>query len=219
MKRVWTWLFWVILIVLPLIVAWVCFECLPSSPLRDNFLGDALATVIGAIIGIPIALWLGRRQQKEQEERELHAELKEFTERRAKILTLIKRELDYNQECIVQSKKNRGSETEKELPIRGFKDELCRAFSDGGELEWITNLDLLDSISQAYHYIRVASELESIYLQYHYYPGTYIQPRREEGIPVRLDQFKEMMLPSIGGALREINKTLAETDNPECQIV
>jgi hypothetical protein len=214
MKRIMTWLFGGIAIALSFFVAWVCFECLPSSPLRDNFLGDALATVIGAIIGIPIALWLGRRQQKEQEERERQAEQRESAERKAKILRLIKRELEHNREHIIEDEKRNERKEEKGPPIRGFKDELWRAFSDGGELEWITDLDLLHSISQAYHYIRVASELEGLYLQYHYYPGTYPQPRREESIPGRLDRFEKIVLRFIEKALGEIDKSLLEKENP-----
>jgi hypothetical protein len=208
-------LFWGIAIALLVFVAWVCFECLPSSALRDNFLGDALATIIGVIIGIPIALWLGRKQQKDQEERERQAEQRESAERKAKILKLIKRELEHNREHIVESEKRNGRKEEKEPPIRGFKDELWRAFSDGGELEWITDLDLLHFVSQAYHYIRVASELEGLYLQYHYYPGPYIEPRREESIPGILDRFKEIVLRFIEKALGEIDKSLLEKENPK----
>jgi hypothetical protein len=35
-----------------------------------------------------------------------------------------------------------------------LKDEMWRAFSDGGELSWLRNLDMLGSLSDSYFNVR-----------------------------------------------------------------
>jgi hypothetical protein len=49
--------------------------------------------------------------------------------------------------------------------IEGLKDELWNAFADGGELEWIRDLELMHVISFAYHYVRRITYFERLYLQ------------------------------------------------------
>ena len=60
-------LYWIAVIAIGIFGAWFCFNHVPQSAFRDSFLGNLLATIIGVIAGIPIALWVSRLQQDEQE--------------------------------------------------------------------------------------------------------------------------------------------------------
>jgi len=61
-----------------------------------NFLSNALATFIGIILGIPVALWLNRIQQKSSEASEKRKVEMEATGRKKHVLQLIKEELITN---------------------------------------------------------------------------------------------------------------------------
>jgi hypothetical protein len=97
-----------------------------------------------------------------------------------------------------------------EIYLGGFKDELWNAFSDGGELEWIEDLQLLDVFSFAYHYIRRLIYLEKVYVQLRYHSG----PKSRDGI-ADLDKFTGCLveiyntaIEPIDHALREVGKAL-----------
>jgi hypothetical protein len=170
----------------------------------ENFMGNWAATMIGAVIGIPIALWLSRRQQREQEKRELETQQQEAVARKAKILNLIRSELQYNRDQLMESK----TETNHVVFINGLKDELWSAFSDGGELEWIRDLQLLYDISFAYHYVRRLIYLEKMYLEIEYYPGTRSLYGVKEELVKQLVQIDPDALKCINHALEAIERNI-----------
>lgn len=157
--------YWSATIVIGIYSAWICFDKIPESAFRDGFLGNLLATIIGVIAGIPIALWVSRLQQDEQEKIEIEIKKREETERTIKVLSLVKKELEYNLDQLRKQKQGLSNHKEKFLPIDGQKDELWNAFSDGGELQWIKDLQLLDKISMAYYDIRRVIHLEKMLLE------------------------------------------------------
>jgi hypothetical protein len=172
--------------------------------------------MFGAIIGIPIALALNRKQQKEQEEIEQQAKNQEASERKAKILKLVKEELEHNRDHIRKSQEDPNGVSEGVIHPNGLKDELWNAFSDGGELEWIRDLQLLHIVSLAYHYIRRAAYLERLYLQYKYYPGTRADSNRfpgEAGLSKWLTQLYPTVLDFIEKALKEIDTSMTELES------
>jgi len=72
---------------------------------------------------------------------------------------LLREELKHNadQVDIWQSSPDRSRTTG---PLAAFlKDQLWRAFSDGGELSWVKDLDLLASISHSYYSIHAIHDL------------------------------------------------------------
>jgi hypothetical protein len=116
-----------------------------------NFLSNALATFVGAIIGIPVALWLNQIQQNTLEKSEKEKTDLETSSRKKKLLNLIKDELEFDLEIF--------STRHDEVYINGldiykFKLETWKSISDGGEIQWVQNLDLLNAISLAYYSIR-----------------------------------------------------------------
>jgi hypothetical protein len=56
-------LFWITTFAAVNAGAWLLFTRLPTSPFLDSFFGNEIATLVGLLLGVPIALGLSRRQQ------------------------------------------------------------------------------------------------------------------------------------------------------------
>lgn len=120
-----------------------CWQHFFNVGFWQGFLSELIATFIGAGIGVWGALWLSRYQEKQTE-----------MERKVKILLLIRKELEHNKDTI----SNKASMLSVFMDVLDLatllKDESWTAFSEGGELEWIKDPDLLGIISEAYHAIK-----------------------------------------------------------------
>ena len=119
----------------------------------QNFVSNALATFLGAIIGIPIALGLSRHQEKTSEK-----------ERKTKILGLLREELLANLTQLSGWNKSKDKRAEAIIIGPFLRDESWKAFSDGGELEWIKNPKLISELANAYSYVRLMQQLSERYL-------------------------------------------------------
>ncbi len=118
----------------------------------QNFVSNALATFVGAVVGIPIALWLNRHQEKSSEK-----------ERKEKILRLLQEELTINLGHLSEWNKTRHKERYANIIGPFLRDESWMGFSDGGELEWIKDPALLSELANAYSYIRLLQQLTERY--------------------------------------------------------
>jgi hypothetical protein len=123
----------------------------------QSFLSNALATFLGAVIGIPIALLLNKYQEKASE-----------FERKRKILSLLKEELLINLTQISAWNKNPNKHIETNVIGPFLRNESWKAFSDGGELKWIKNPILLSELARAYSHIRTLQELSERYINLFY---------------------------------------------------
>ena len=119
-----------------------------SPSFLDGFIGNWLATVLGLAFGIPIGLEVERLQSQ-----------KESRNRKLKILGLVKKELEFNHGLISKNWVGKDPLERGSFIGGNLKDELWNAFSDGGEIEWIDNIELLDKIADAYYHIRQLSVL------------------------------------------------------------
>ena len=120
-----------------------------------DFVSNGGATLLGAIVGIPIALWISNFQGKREE-----------NERKKKILNLLFQELLTNLGTVSGWKRRSNNFMIESLDLIVFlKLEHWDAFSDGGELQWIKNPTLLGTIAEAYNYIRMLRELCSKYFE------------------------------------------------------
>jgi hypothetical protein len=127
-------------------------------PFWQNFVSNTLATIVGVVIlGIPIALWLNKHQEKSSEK-----------ERKKKILSLLKEELFTNLTLLSGWEKNDNKQIEVNIIGPFLRNESWKAFSDGGELQWIKNPILLSELAQAYSYIRTLQELSDKYINLFY---------------------------------------------------
>ena len=142
-KRYW----WIIILgfIVPLTYA---ITRILSPSFLDGFIGNWLATVLGLAFGIPIGLEVERLQSQ-----------KESRNRKLKILGLVKKELEFNHGLISKNWVGKDPLERGSFIGGNLKDELWNAFSDGGEIEWIDNIELLDKIADAYYHIRQLSVL------------------------------------------------------------
>jgi len=153
LKNIKLWIVWLFIVALILFAAWLSFQLVAQSSFRDSFLGNLFATVIGVIVGIPIALEINRIQQEVQEKGEQERQTREKLSHKTRVLTLIKRELEYNRELLLYVVE-RQDEHPQLVTHLGLKNDTWNSFSDSGELQWVDNLELLDGISTAYYHIR-----------------------------------------------------------------
>jgi hypothetical protein len=164
----------VALIILAIIPIIYFFTHRGETAFLDSTMGNWFATMAGAFVGVISALELYKWQEKREDivrERETKIKEREEYEHSLKIMTLISDELDHNKNQIIDSNTLAKHEnTERLVFSDGLKVELWDALSDGGELQWIKDPELIDIISRAYHYIRREIELESIFLEILYSP-------------------------------------------------
>jgi hypothetical protein len=117
----------------------------------QGFVGNLFATVIGVIIGIPIAFWINRR-----------AEIAIEVEKTDKVIKLLGMELHENY-CHIIDVRNpiTNDETIIELATLGptLKDELWSTFSDGGELQWVKRPAVIGAFAQIYGEIKTIKYL------------------------------------------------------------
>ncbi len=135
-----------------------------------NFLSNTLATLVGVGIGIPIALWINRRQQKFVESMENIKTENEISVRKKKIVQLVYNELKDNKQLLLQLYETRRAvllfEEREYEHFYQLRVEHWNALSDGGELEWIHDLELLHAMALAYGSIKVVQETGKAYSTY-----------------------------------------------------
>ena len=112
----------------------------------QDFFSNGISTLVGVIIGIPVALYVNRLQESATEK-----------ERKKKILTLLSKELGSNQEILKQWHFSNEDLTTGNIAVEDLSiflgDEVWRAFSDGGELQWIKDPDILRRLAYTYFLI------------------------------------------------------------------
>ena len=193
MKNHINWKYWAIILVLVIVPVAYFVSQFTDVQFIDSAMGNWFATMVGAIGGIFIALELERWKNKSDE--------RDHTN---KVLTLVKGELQEN----LSSLNTRVSENNPNRfnPYR-LKDELWNAFSDGGELQWIKDLDLLDKISGSYYRIRIIINLEDKYFDAIHYQGGVFQSTREH-ILSYLNQIIPQATSHIKETVTQIDKRL-----------
>ena len=118
------------------------------SPFLSDFLANAFATGLGAIIGIPIALLIARIVDRREER-----------SRKRKVLSLLSEELQHNGSRLSHWQLSATKSVETGVLHAHLKDQLWRAFSDGGDLQWIRDPVILASLSHSYHLLAAAKYL------------------------------------------------------------
>lgn len=93
-------LLWLVIAIVLLIPTVYFVNRFGDQAFLDGTLGNLFATMIGLIAGIPVALEINRRQEKQQAKAESAKKLQEDTERLNVILKRIQLELTNNQERV-----------------------------------------------------------------------------------------------------------------------
>ena len=168
-----------------------------------NFTSNWLATLLGVIIGVPVALWVSRYQEKKTEE-----------ENSKRILDALYEELIEN---IGYLSKWRGDN--KEEKIKGtitlsalLKNDLWRAFCDGGEIQWIKNSNDLLGLSAGYSKIVSIKYLADKYLGLYHSGSKKVDPAMLEKIMETLEETVNLAIGILDSLIDWIGVT---TEKPE----
>jgi hypothetical protein len=138
---------------------------------RLAFMSSLAATVIGLAAGIPVGLEINRRQAAVEELRSAVQRESEAREHRDRILSLIGKELGYNELIITGGTEENAGAKKRSVSLPMLKQDVWEAFSDGGELRWVSDPNLLDEIANAYYHIRGIAFLEEKFFEAAHFPG------------------------------------------------
>lgn len=182
----------------------------PSTSFQEGAMGNLFATILGLVVGIPIALELNRQQQYAQNIAATATRMAEEAQRKGKVLSLIQSELCRNQEEIICRRKPIESGGKREVHIGGLRDEMWSAFSDGGELQHVNNPEVLAAIAGVYHEIRLNIHLEHGYIEAIHFVGMTIQRDKypEDWFLEYLTMTDKQLLTSIEQAIFTIDAEL-----------
>lgn len=149
-----------------------------SATFVESTMGNLLATLVGVIVGIPIALSINRSQLATEEAANHAKQVAEHKKRKDTILSLLRTELQQNLQDLHERMKEMQTSGKRAVFVNPLRDEVWGALSDGGEIKWIDDLDLLAHLAAAYHEIKNTIFLERKFLETLHFPGMRIQAEK-----------------------------------------
>ena len=183
-----------------------------SSSFQEGAMGNLFATILGVIVGIPIALELSRRQQDGQNAAALTARKTEEAQRKRKVLSLISSELHQNRNDVTICRKPIDTGGKREVHTGSLRDEMWSAFADGGELQHVNDPDLLAAMAGAYYEVRSSIHLERAYLSAIHFPGMRVAQEKypQDHLLEYLTATDPQLLAAIDKAVATIDSELAK---------
>lgn len=124
----------------------------------SQFWPQFVATIFGVGLGVYSAIWVNRKQEAKQEAKEYM----EWERKSNKIIFSLQKELNDNFNAFEGWDE---SDYERSTLKARLKTETWKAFSEGGELKWIEDPDLLYFLSEAYASINAVKEVSEKYFQ------------------------------------------------------
>lgn len=171
-------------------------------------MGNLFATILGVLVGVPIALEVNRRQHEATQAAALAERRSDELERKGKVLTLLRSELSSNLEGVLKRRTPIDSGQKREVYTQSLQDQLWAAFSDGGELQYVNSPTLLAALADAYQNIRHCVMLEEKFLDAVHFPGMRV---RQDKYPQ--DFFLEYLTVSDPSLISSIKKALESIDS------
>jgi hypothetical protein len=154
----------------------------------QGFVGNLFATIIGVALGIPIALWINVQVENNTEE-----------EKKKKIIFVLWQDI-YHIETNIQRWTGEYRDVDEILRLAAsMSDESWRAFSDGGELQWIKNPWTLIEVAGTYAKINHAR-----YLAYRLFEMAVVNSNRS-------DSAVRNLLATLNASVKDSLKTIEET--------
>ena len=207
---------YILIILLELIIALIAvflytynrFASFYDVDFWQNAVSNFIATFLGLLLGIPVVLWMNNLQQRIIDDNEKLKSNEEARQRRKIILTALRKELNGAYDLL------------KDYPGYTITNEsfdwlyfialapcleVWRSFSDGGELKWIDDVDLLTNLAWAYYAIEQVKESGQLFID-----AAYIHPRR--GGKVIIKHLHEHFERNISEAVTFIKVALDKLD-------
>lgn len=168
----------------------------------EQFWPQLIATLIGLIFGIPIALWVSRYQERRTEK-----------ERKEKILSMLRAELMWNvREISIRVNDEDKLKTESGIIVSMLKDHMWRAFSDGGELQWIKNLGMLGYLSESYYFIGAIKYLADKYYDSVQFSSEDASPRLSKDVYNTLWEAMSVGIAPMDKSIELINSEIGKLE-------
>jgi hypothetical protein len=185
-----------------------------DTAFQPAFFSNFLATLAGFLLGVPVAIWLTVRQNQEQR----HATSIEAARRQADVLSAIRTEMVENRKTLTVDRRDHAGKRIFAAPFP--MDEVWSAMSDGGQLEWIVDAELLRRLARAYVFIRTIIYLEKQWFEAAHFPGLVALPPDSSLSPgSRITQYLEhqdrVCIDAIDEALDLVNAVLTRTSDAQ----
>jgi hypothetical protein len=131
----------------------ICYSVYRGSEIQywDGAVGNWLATLLGIVTGVPVALYLERTRSAA----EVSAKAKEAERVRRDTLALLLGELTDAQQRVIARLPLKDS-----IPIDPMKLSIWNAMRDSGKLAHISDPTLLSCIADAYRFITILNDRE-----------------------------------------------------------
>ena len=175
MKRVLPVAAWLIVGVIALWSVLYFVAHLESQGFVESSMGNLFATILGVLVGLPIALEVSRRQQAAAQVAAALDKSAKVAVRRHKVLTLLREEVRKNLDGLAERVAPLAQGGKRLVFSHSLRNQLWLAFSDGGELQYVDDPGLLAKIAEAYHEIAYCIFLEHKYFDATHYSGMRIQ--------------------------------------------
>lgn len=198
-----------------MIAAWAAhffYGHFTSPTFLEGAMGNLFATIIGVVVGIPIAIEISRYQQITADRTFQMKEEAAARSRKGKVLALVRKELISNRNQVLECRKpleNGGVRSVLTSPLRV---EIWSALSDSGDLKFLENPDLVAAIAQVYHQTRAMVRIESLLLDVYHFPGVRLQGSEvhQKNLIEYLTNDDPRLLDSIALAIKLIDSEICQ---------
>jgi hypothetical protein len=171
----------------------------------DGLVGNLVATLLGIIAGVPVALHLERRRTAHEAEEKKREEIRIKKE----MLSLLREELLDNSDRL----KKRVA-MKRSIPIEPLKMSSWVALRESGDLKYISEPNLISSIANFYRFLAIIHDREEHFMQCRFGVGNLVSFKDGETAPQKLlsmiFEFHSPALESFQVALAAIEKALSE---------
>lgn len=123
----------------------------------DGLVGNLVATLLGIIAGVPVALHLERRRAANEAEEKRRDEIRIKRE----MLKLLREELQYNSICL-----QRRTALTDTIPTEPLKTSIWEALRDSGDLKYVSEPSLISCIANAYRFLVIIYNREEHFIQH-----------------------------------------------------
>ena len=165
----------------------------------DGMVGSWLATLLGIVCGVPVALELERQRRRAEDATKADA----AKQLRTQVLSLLRDEL----ERVADQLKQR-TDSADGLPVEPLKTSMWDATRVSGNLAAISEPELLQAFSEAYRWIGMIATLEAQRIELMY--GNDRKLSGDKFASVKLEEFIRTFLPP---ATTWVNHALSFTAN------